>query len=402
MTKSATADAIFTDDFAAHGASLPGAGVPWLDARRAEAIKTFRAKGVPHRRVEEWKYSDLKSALEAANDVALGTVKWSISAPSLHGVELFDLVGLGGAPAWVEAHLGKATSANAMAAASLALARSGFALRVAKARVVEEPVRVGFSGSGHARALIVLEEGAELTLAEIAAAGEGFRNVGIEIVLGPGARLTHMRIAEAAPSMIEVSDVAVQVARDASYRGHLVNCGASLARINLRLALKEPGANGHLSGVSVLGGDLHADVTTEIVHAAGLTHSTQLFKKVVGGEAHAVYQGKITVAEGANGSDSRQTAKALLLSVAAEADLKPELEIFADDVKCAHGAAVGDLDADSLFYLRARGIPEAEARNLLIHAFVEDALSAIVREDLHEEAVQIVETALRAERVSPQ
>ena len=93
--------------------------------------------------------------------------------------------------------------------------------------------------------------------------------------------------------------------------------------------------------------------------AVGNTHSTQLFKNVAGGKARAVYQGKVTVAKGADGTDSRQTAKALLLGDGAEADLKPELEIFADDVKCAHGAAVGDLDADSLFYLRARGIPEA-------------------------------------------
>src|SRR6185312_15183491 len=105
----------------------------------------------------------------------------------------------------------------------------------------------------------------------------------------------------------------------------------------------------------------HADVTTHVAHEVGRTQSTQLFKKVVSGHARAVYQGKVTVAQGANGSDSRQSAKALLLGNRAEADLKPELEIFADDVKCAHGAAVGDLDADSLFYLRARGIPETEA-----------------------------------------
>src|SRR4029078_8632177 len=109
-----------------------------------------------------------------------------------------------------------------------------------------------------------------------------------------------------------------------------------------------------ISGVSVLGDSLHADVTTEIYHAAGHTQSKQLFKHVVGGKARTVYQGKITVAEGADKSDSRQTAKALVLGERAEADLKPELEIFADDVKCAHGAAVGDLDAESLVSLTAR------------------------------------------------
>jgi Fe-S cluster assembly protein SufD len=146
----------------------------------------------------------------------------------------------------------------------------------------------------------------------------------------------------------------------------------------------------------VLDGKRHSDVTTHIIHRHGDTKSSQLFKHVAGGQSRAVYQGKVTVAKGANGSDSVQTAKALLLDEAAEADLKPELEIFADDVKCAHGAAVGDLDADSLFYLRARGIPEAEARGLLLHAFLEDAVAEIANIDQRELVRTELLTALRA------
>ena len=139
---------------------------------------------------------------------------------------------------------------------------------------------------------------------------------------------------------------------------------------------------------------MHADVTTQMRHIVGRTQSSQLFKHVAGGKSRAVYQGKVTVAKGADGADSRQTAKALLLSNRAEADLKPELEIFADDVKCAHGAAVGDLDGDSLFYLRARGLPEAEARALLLHAFLEDAFAAVARDDLREQVRAAVHDAL--------
>jgi Fe-S cluster assembly protein SufD len=135
-------------------------------------------------------------------------------------------------------------------------------------------------------------------------------------------------------------------------------------------------------------------VTSHIEHAAGDTRSTQLFKKVAGGKSRAVYQGKITVHEGANGSDSRQTAKALLMGTRAEADLKPELIIFADDVKCAHGAAVGDLDADSLFYLRSRGIPDREARNMLIRAFLEEAVAEIEDEAIRAAVWKDVEHAL--------
>ncbi len=144
----------------------------------------------------------------------------------------------------------------------------------------------------------------------------------------------------------------------------------------------------------MLGGTTHADVTTHIVHAVGNTTSTQLFKHIVGGQGPRGLSGRITVEQGADKSDSRQTAKALLMGERAEADLKPELEIFADDVKCAHGAAVGDLDANSLFYLRARGIPEAEARNMLVRAFLEEAVAEIAADDLRASVWQAVEDAL--------
>ena len=220
------------------------------------------------------------------------------------------------------------------------------------------------------------------------------RNVGVEIGLGAGAKLSHVRLAASAPKSITVEHIAVVEARGAQYRAHFANFGSRLSRTELHIVLREKGAEAHLSGVCVLGGEGHADVTSHIEHAAGGTRSTQLFKKVAGGKSRAVYQGKITVHEGANGSDSRQTAKALLMGTRAEADLKPELIIFADDVKCAHGAAVGDLDADSLFYLRSRGIPDREARNMLIRAFLEEAVAEIEDEAIRAAVWKDVEHAL--------
>jgi Fe-S cluster assembly protein SufD len=241
--------------------------------------------------------------------------------------------------------------------------------------------------------LIVVDEGAALTLVETAD-GAPFSNIGIEAVVSADAKLTLVRLANAAPHAIAVEDIAVRVARNAALRAHFFNGGAALSRLELRVTLKEPGATTDFSGVSVLGDKLHADVTTEVYHASGQTTSTQLFKKAVGGTSRVVYQGKITVAEGANGSDSRQTAKAILLSDRAEADLKPELEILADDVKCAHGAAIGDLDTDAIFYLRSRGVPEHEARNLLIRAFLEDAVLPIENEGLRAAVWRKVEATL--------
>ena len=203
-----------------------------------------------------------------------------------------------------------------------------------------------------------------------------------------------MRIAPAGDA-VQVEEIALSLAAGAHYRAHFANFGAKLSRTELTIALEGEGAKVHLSGVSVLGDGKHADVTTHMIHRKPNTHSTQLFKHVAAGKSRAVYQGRVIVAKGADGVDSAQTAKALLLGDHAEADLKPELEIFADDVKCAHGAAVGDLDADSLFYLQARGIPESEARGLLLHAFLEDAVAEVTREDLREQVRGAVEAALK-------
>lgn len=386
---SATAATRLSDALSLYAAT----GAPWLDARRADAAKLVRDRGVPHRRIENWKYTDLKTVLEAANDVGENDIRCVLTALP-DGIELFDLANLARAPEWVQEHFGKAALADAMPATSLLLARAGFALRVPKNFNVMKPLKFSFAGSGHARALIVLEEGASLNLIETRPTGKGFSNVGMEFIVGANARLTHVRMADAAPDAIHVEDVAVRVSRDGAYTAQLANSGALLSRLSLRLTLKEPGANADLSGATVLGDKLHADVTTEIYHASGQTHSSQLFKHVVGGRGRAVYQGKITVAEGADKSDSRQTAKAILLGERAEADLKPELEILADDVKCAHGAAIGDLDADSLFYLRARGISEGEARNMLIRAFLEEAVAEIADDTVRATVWQSVEEAL--------
>ena len=345
-------------------------------------------QSLPNRRVEDWKYSDLRAALEGANDVALVPAQFRLGAvpDSVDFFDLHDSV----VPVWVANHLGKAQGA-----VPVAVARNGIALRVPRNKHVTQPVQVGITAAGQGRILIVLEESASLTLVEVHAGDQkGFSNLGVEVILAPNAQLTHIRMAGRSENVIAVEDVTVQVGRDAGYRAHYLNEGGKLSRLTARIDLNGENAEAHLSGVSVLGDGAHADVTTHITHAVGNTHSTQLFKNVAGGKSRAVYQGRVTVSKGANGADSSQTAKALLLGNRAEADLKPELEIFADDVKCAHGAAVGDLDADSLFYLRARGIPESEARALLLRAFLEEAVAEISDQAIHDSIWHAVEAAL--------
>ncbi|MDE1985801.1 MAG: Fe-S cluster assembly protein SufD [Alphaproteobacteria bacterium] len=369
------------------------AALPSRDARRAEALESFRERGMPHRRFEHWRYSDLRAILDAGQVAQSGTAAWHLEkAPE--GVETFDL-GKPDAPDWVMRNLGTIGARPTMKEASLAFADGGIALRVPRGRKIAEPARLQISSTGNVRVLLVLEEETSLTLLETHTGDAGLlRNVGVEIALASQAKLSHVRFAASALKSISVEHIGVTQARGAQYRAHFANFGSRLSRTELHILLQEEDAEAHLSGVNVLGDEGHADLTSHIEHVAGNTRSTQLFKKVAGGHSRAVYQGKITVREGANGSDSRQTAKALLLGGRAEADLKPELIIFADDVKCAHGAAVGDLDPESLFYLRSRGVPEAEARHMLVRAFLEDAVAEIENEELRAAIWQDVEHAL--------
>lgn len=386
----------------------------WLAEGQGQALRRFRTLGIPHRRIEEWKYTDLRNALEAessettrpptpldpfagvgAHPLVLknGCLEPAKSAMPRE-IELFDLAA-SGAPAWVTRNVGALLANGAMGQASLALMRGGAAVRVTGE--VSTPVHLRLlhdAAAVHGRVLIVLEENASLQLLESQEAERGFSNIGMEIVLGPNAQLVHLRLADTASESIAVEEIGVKVARGARYRAHFAQGGAKLSRLEVVIALEGEGAEAELSGTSVLGDKLHADVTTHVDHVAAKTMSRQLFKYVVGGKARGIYQGKISVHKGADGSDSRQTAKAILLGERAEADLKPELEILADDVKCAHGAAVGELDADSFFYLRSRGIGESEARGLLTRAFLEEAIATIARDDLRHAVSRFTESGL--------
>lgn len=361
-----------------------------LAERRHQAAAVLADTSLPNRRVEDWKYTDVSRILAKETVTAGGAANWRIDDLP-EGVELVDLTKA--PPAWVEHHLGVLGTPSLLTAASLTKP-AGFALRVpAGARPGTVTVRI--SGNGHLRGLILAEEGARLHLREIAESdGAALRNVGLEILACPEAEISHLRLGERTDG-VGYESIEVLLRDKAQYAAHFANFGAKLSRVDLHTVLECAAARVSISGVAVLGGTDHADVTTHIEHAAAGT-STQLFKYIVGGAARAVYQGRITVRKGADGTDSRQTAKAMLLDTRAEADLKPELLIFADDVKCAHGAAVGDFDPDALFYLQSRGLDENEARDLLLRAFLGEAIDAIAADDWRDEIWKAVEAALPA------
>ena len=354
-------------------------------------LELFRAKGVPNRRVEEWKYTDVRAMADAASIESIGAAKIIVDAPA--PIETIEQDG--GVPAELIHRLSGLKSWSSMEIAAHAFSRGPLVLRVPAHTQVDRPLSVEISGSGHAWIILLVEAHASVTLAEnVRQRVEGLQNVALSIVLETGARLTHVRQVPYEPAFALIETASVIQEKASLYRMHLMQGGGKLSRAEWNILLNGEAAVAELSGASVLGGKVHGDVTTRIEHAARDTASRQLFKKVAGGRSRAVYQGKIVVKEGAIGSDSRQTVKALLLSRKAEADLKPELEILADDVKCAHGAAVGDLDEDSLFYLRARGIPEHEARAMLVAAFLQEVVDLIEDEHVRNEAKSFVEDGL--------
>ncbi len=382
----------------------------WLASKREAASASFAKTGLPHRRMEDWKYTDLRNeiaeALPAASaiDVAsgasafegtearLGNGFWAGSDAMPQGVEILSLSeALTKQVDWVKPHLGtaKAPEGHPMLALNTALMRDGAVLRIAKNTKLDAPIIISHQGQGARqimRHLVVVEEGVEATLIEVHQGGDEAQQVQqtTEIFVGANAKLTHIRMQDAGSRTAHLATDLVEVARDATYRGFVLTTGSELARQESFIEFTGPGAEAHISGAYLLSGQQHSDVTTRIHHAVPHCTSREVFKGVIADEARGVFQGKVIVAEGAQKTDGHQLNKTLLLSPKAEIDAKPELEIYADDVKCSHGATSGQLDAGQMFYLRARGIPEDQARGLLIESFMSEALDEVEDDAIRE------------------
>jgi Fe-S cluster assembly protein SufD len=221
--------------------------------------------------------------------------------------------------------------------------------------------------------------------------GAYLHNAVFEVRLEQGASLSVVRLQDEAPTAFHLSTALAEVEAGAHFESFVLALGARLARTETRARLIGPGATVHFGAAQLLGGTQVADVTTVVRHEAPGCASRQAVKNVLTGRSRGVFQGRIEVAKAAQKTDGYQMSQALLLSPDAEVDTKPELEIFADDVKCSHGATVGELDPDQLFYMRTRGVPETEARAILVRAFLAEALEAVANEPARhamEEAVE--------------
>jgi Fe-S cluster assembly protein SufD len=423
------AEQAYVDLFAAAEQGLPGAGNPWVADLRAKAIDDYGALGLPHRRVEAWKYTDLRSRLTEALPLAratgvaitetelsqaLGAEIAGLPAYRLIIVEgelraeLSDLAGLKAAgaevvsitealqkpPRWLKQSLGKINcqDRDPVVALNLALMSGGVGLRVGKHVTLDKPVHLihldgGEPASVITRNVVLVEEGTSLDLLEsyVGLGGaEHQRNAVTEIEIGNKSSLNHIKLQREDDTAFHLVTWLVKLDADANYRAFQFSTGAALSRSQIYAAFTGEGSTLDVSGALLMRGHQHCDTTLLVEHRVPRCTSRELFKAVLDNEARGVFQGKIIVSPGAQKTDGKQMAQALLLSETAEFDSKPELEIFADDVVCGHGSTSGQIDEDLLFYLEARGIPEREARALLIQAFVGEAVERIEHEGLRQ------------------
>ncbi len=383
-------------------------------AVRDAAAEAFRRSGMPGgtsaRRPEAWKYTSLRPVAETALQTLAGdrdVVALLARVPALDSPLLVFVDGqfradLSNSPAGFSTFADQPDfgglarlDRDAMTALNTILAEDGARLRVA-AGVDAGVVRLVSLATGadtvHPRHAIHLEAGARLTVLDIAI-GDGtyLHNPVTEVHVGAGAHLTHVRLQDESIDAFHLATVYVDVGAAATYDGFTLNLGGRLTRAEFHVGLTGTAAVAHLNGAQLLTGTQHADFTSVIRHAEPHGTSRQTVRNVLAGRSRGVFQGRIEVARGAQKTDGYQMNQALLLSPDAEIDSKPELEIFADDVKCSHGATVGELDGEHLFYLRSRGIPDQEARALLVRAFLRDGLDAVTDEPIRailEDSVQ--------------
>jgi Fe-S cluster assembly protein SufD len=415
---------------------LPGTdGV--TEARR-QAFEIFARAGLPNRRIEDWKYTDLRALMREVLPLApapdAAALKRAGAASKVHAIagarqlvlvdgvfapELSDLANLDdglsirtlrdaletdGAQLQPE-DLSSETS-SAMMALNTAMMTDGLVIMVAKGVALQRPLHVvhvasvAQPASMFTRSLVMLGKGASATLVEsyIAVSGAKAYQVhdALSLAIGDDARLDHVRLVEDSHDAFNISSAVVTLGTRAHFNTFGMTRGAAVSRYQANIVVAGEHSRVETNGVNLLNGRQHADTTLLLDHAVPNCASREIFRAVVDDRAHSVFQGRIIVRPKAQKTDAKMMTRALLLSDHAEADNKPELEIFADDVTCGHGATTGALDESLLFYLRARGLSEKEAQALLIQAFVGEAIESIANDDLRELAISAAQRWLEA------
>ncbi len=401
---------------AAYRAGVSATEPDWLQARREAAIEQFSILGFPTRSDEAWRFTNLRPLTTAAflpaaaslpdpriDGIALSipthrlVLHNAVPVPSLASTQALPAgVWFGTVAEVLNAHPELLKSAfvssdlagkQSFAALNAAMFSGGFVLMLEPGVQLEAPVEIIHFNSGtatHTRCAILLGEGASATVIEtFSGVGTGWSNVVTQVELGAGANLHHIKTQCEAAESIHLSITRAELASFATYSDLILSLGARLSREDIHVALSGQGADYTLNAANLLRDQQETTFAPFVEHQVAGCSSRQMVKAVVAEQAHGVFLGTISVHPGADQTDAKQTNRNLLLDAGASVDTRPELEIFADDVKCSHGATVGDLDDTAFFYLQARGIDPHTARQMLVEAFATDIIdTADVSEEL--------------------
>lgn len=422
--------------FAAAKARLPGGSD--VAARREAAFGRFEAAGLPSRRVEEYKYTDLRTLMRDAKPLATSPDAArrarAKTAEALAGIdarklvfvdgafvpELSDLAGLDKGltigslaaalaeeSAAVAARLAEPGPADADPAYALntAFMADGVLIHVDARAEIARPIHLAYvttaetAAAAFTRSQVTVGAGARLALIEshVGPAGIDYQvNTALEIKVGDGATVERVKLGLDGDAALHLATLVAALGKGVTFSDFVFNTGSAVTRNQLFVACNGPNSEIGLRGANLLKHRQHVDTTLVLDHAIGHCQSRELYKSVLEGESRGVFQGKIIVRPDAQKTDARMMSQALLLSDNAEANHKPELEIFADDVQCGHGATAGALDDNLKFYLMARGIPEKDAEALLIESFIAEGIDMIGHEGVREALMGLTRTWLQA------
>jgi Fe-S cluster assembly protein SufD len=433
LAKPETSRAV-SDLFATAQGRLPGTA-KIAEARR-QAFELYERLGLPHRRIEEWKYTDLRALVRevlplapAPDTAALARAGVAVKAQAIPGARRLVLVdgvfapGLSDVAALapeasvrtlrevLEGDAGgdllQTAAPDAVISLNAAMATDGVVLTIADGAQVAAPIQIihvatAASASTFTRSQLRVGNGAKVTVIEsfVVAGRAGAYQVNDTVTLrvGDKADVAHIRLMDDAPDAVNITSQIVTVGAHARLNFFNMTTGGAVSRLQGFITLAGEGSDLSINGVNLLKKTEHGDTTLVVDHAVPGCTSREIFRAVIDDRAHSVFQGRIIVRPDAQKTDGKMMTRALLLSDEAEADNKPELEIFADDVSCGHGATAGALDETLLFYLRARGLPEKEAQALLIQAFVGEAIEQIADDDLREHVVAKAERWLESRK----
>ena len=391
---------------------LAASGTPAVHRLRKAAAASFAEMGFPGPRDEEWRFTPVAPLTQVPFEPAsvnnmgfAGGLGGSQDRALPKGVIVCGLAtAMEKHAALIEPHLARHADwkKHPFTALNTAFLREGVFVYVPKGTVVEQPVLLDFVAGTtrvpqvwHRRCLVLLGDNSQVTLVESYNGLPGttyFTNAVTEIVVGPGAHVDHYKVQREGDRAFHMATMQVQVGRAANFSSHTVTQGGQWVRNEINAVFEGEGGECILNGMYQAGGQQLVDNHTFIDHAYPHCASHELYKGILDGKARGVFNGKIYVRQDAQKTDAKQTNQTLLLSDDATINTKPQLEIYADDVKCTHGATVGQLDAEAIFYLRTRGVGLAEARSLLTYAFANDIVGRIkvasVREELERSLLQ--------------